>query len=49
MRGGRRAVAECADGATWFVYDPELTHDGLWSLTREEPPELTINSSIRGT
>ena len=32
-----RAVAECADGETWFVYDPTLTRDGLWSLTRSEP------------
>jgi hypothetical protein len=24
-----RAVAECADGETWFVYDPTLTRDGL--------------------
>jgi hypothetical protein len=35
-----RAVAACTDPDTWFVYDPELTHDGLWSKTSYEPPEL---------
>ena len=35
-----RAFAACADPHTWFVFEPELTHDGLWSITREEPPEL---------
>jgi hypothetical protein len=44
-----RAVAECADGETWFVYDPDLIRGGLWSKTSYEPPELTINASIRGT
>ena len=34
------AVAACADGATWFVYDPGITRDGLWTMTRDEPPEL---------
>ena len=34
------AVAACADGETWFVYDPEITQDGLWTLSREEPPQL---------
>jgi hypothetical protein len=37
-----RAVAACTDPHTWFVYDPELTHDGLWSITHEEPPELAV-------
>src|SRR4051794_1100649 len=31
------AVAACTDPHTWFVYDPELTHNGLWSLTHTEP------------
>jgi hypothetical protein len=35
-----RAFATCADPQTWFVYDPELTDNGLWSLTLDEPPEL---------
>ena len=35
-----RAFAACADPHTWFVYDPELTDDGLWSLTHNAPPEL---------
>jgi hypothetical protein len=35
------AVAACADGETWFVYDPDLTQDGLWTIAREEPPEIT--------
>jgi hypothetical protein len=35
-----RAVAECVDGATWFVYDPDLIRGGLWSKTSFEPPEL---------
>jgi hypothetical protein len=43
------AVAECADGETWFVYDPDLIRGGLWSKTSHEPPELTINFSNRGT
>ena len=34
------AVAACADGESWFVYEPDLTRDGLWSLTRSEPPGL---------
>lgn len=34
------AVAACADGETWFVYDPDITRDGMWTLIREEPPEL---------
>jgi hypothetical protein len=34
------AVAACADGETWFVYDPDLTRDGMWSLARSEPPAL---------
>jgi hypothetical protein len=34
------AVAACMDPHTWFVYEPELTHDGLWSLTHDKPPEL---------
>ena len=34
------AVAACTDPHTWFVYDPELTHDALWSLTHEAPAEL---------
>ena len=37
---GGDAVAACADGETWFVYDPDLTRDGLWTIAREEPPEL---------
>ena len=41
-RGGEAgdAVAASADGETWFVYDPDLTQDGLWTIAREEPPEL---------
>ena len=35
-----RAFATCPDPHTWFVYDPQLTHNGLWSLTHDEPPEL---------
>lgn len=35
-----RAFATCADPHTWFVYEPALTHDGLWSITRDEPPEV---------
>jgi hypothetical protein len=31
------AVAACTDPHAWFVYDPELTHDALWSLTHEAP------------
>jgi hypothetical protein len=38
-----RAFAACADGQTWFVFEPELTHDGLWSLTHEAPPELATS------
>jgi hypothetical protein len=38
------AVAACADGETWFVYDPEITRDGLWTIVREEPPELAALS-----
>lgn len=34
------AVAACVDGGSWFVYEPDLTRDGMWSLTRSEPPEL---------
>jgi hypothetical protein len=34
------AVAACADGKTWFVYEPDVTQDGLWSLVRDEPPAL---------
>jgi hypothetical protein len=34
------AVAACADGNTWFEYDPDLTRDGLWSISRREPPQL---------
>ena len=34
------AVAACADGKTWFVYDPDITRDGLWTMARDEPPEL---------
>jgi hypothetical protein len=34
------AVAACADGETWFVYDPGITRDGLWTMTRDEPPEV---------
>ena len=36
------AVAACADGETWFVYDPELTRDGMWTIARDEPPELAL-------
>ena len=35
-----RAVAECVDGATWFVYNPDLIRGGLWSKTSYEPPGL---------
>ena len=35
-----RAFAACADDQTWFVFEPELTHDGLWSLTHEAPPGM---------
>jgi len=35
-----RAFATCTDPHSWFVFDPKVTHDGLWSLTRTEPPEL---------
>ncbi len=34
------AVAACSDGNTWFEYDPDMTRDGLWSISRREPPEL---------
>lgn len=34
------AVAACADGETWFVYYPDVTRDGMWTLSREEPPVL---------
>jgi hypothetical protein len=34
------AVATCSDGNTWFEYDPDITRDGLWSISRSEPPEL---------
>ena len=34
------AAAECADGETWFVYDPDITADGMWSLVRHEPTGL---------
>ena len=34
------AVAACTDPHTWFVYDPELTHDALWPLTHEAPLKL---------
>ena len=34
------AVAACTDPHVWFVYDPELTHDGNWSLTHAKPPGL---------
>jgi hypothetical protein len=34
------AIAACADGETWFVYDPDITRDGLWTIAREEPREL---------
>ena len=44
-----RAFATCTDPHTWFVYDPDLIRGGLWSKTSYEPPELTINASIRGT
>ena len=36
------AVAACADGETWFVYDPDLTRDGMWTLAREEPAEQAM-------
>jgi hypothetical protein len=35
------AVAACADGQTWFMFDPDPTHHGLWSLTHTEPPGLS--------
>jgi len=44
-----RAFATCTDPHSWFVYDPNLIRGGLWSKTSYEPPELTINVSIRGT
>jgi hypothetical protein len=42
-----RAFATCTDSHSWFVYDPEVTDDGLWSLTRDEPPELAASRSSR--
>ena len=35
-----RAFATCADPHTWLIFNPEITHDGLWSLTHDESPEL---------
>jgi hypothetical protein len=35
-----RAFATCADDQIWFVFEPELAHDGQWSMTCEEPSEL---------
>jgi hypothetical protein len=43
-----RAFAACADSQTWFVFEPELTDDGLWSRTRYEPPELKVLRSDGG-
>jgi hypothetical protein len=37
------AVATCTDPHTWFVYQPEITRDGLWMLTHDEPPELAAS------
>ena len=46
------AVAECADSETWFVYDPAITRDGLWTISRDEPAELAalraMETQIRG-
>ena len=36
------AVAACADGHTWFVFDRKLTRGGLWSLTHNAPPGLML-------
>jgi photosystem II stability/assembly factor-like uncharacterized protein len=44
------AYASCADGKTWFVYDPDITHDGMWSLVRGEPPQAaTLNGEMPET
>jgi hypothetical protein len=34
------AVASCVDDQTWFVFAPDITRDGQWSLTHVEPPQL---------
>jgi hypothetical protein len=35
-----RAFAACADDLIWLVFEPEVTHDGQWSITCAEPSEL---------
>lgn len=42
------AVAACADGETWFVYDPDVTRDGMWTIFHGEPPELAALQGRRG-
>jgi hypothetical protein len=34
------AAAACAGGETWFVYDADITRDGLWTMTGDKPPVL---------